>query len=258
MKRLTLIGLLLIASFAFTIAVASASQAADPIVLVCSSVKETGLWNNQDCSNDSPTRTGNWEKLSLLPSQPTALHNLGGPAIIESATGEVVSCGQESLVGEIISQDSGELVATFTACKAHKAGEIEECAVNSTNAEPESGEIITNTLKGLLGLVAKTESTSGVGLLVEPARGAVFTTIAESHCTIEAATEGTVTGEVSPVNTISLSGQLAFIGSKGTQKIKAILILGKTVKTQLKAFGLVNASISDRGEDRLAAAIEIM
>jgi hypothetical protein len=260
MTRIKLLGVALVAAFAFAALSVASAQAADPVLLVCSKVKETGLYIDQNCLKHSETHKGNWELLLFLAGEKIPLKTETKTATLESAVGEVITCPTSTSGGEITSEDNiNGIVVKFTECKGHKSGQKEECAVNSTNREPGSGEIVTNTLKGLLGLVAKpSESTSGVGLLLEPESSAVFVTIAGTACSTEATVENNVAGEEATINQATLSLIIPFIGASGVQKIKSIVVLGKTVKTQLKAFGLINASENATATNIVTTALEIM
>jgi hypothetical protein len=87
-----------------------------------------------------------------------------------------VTCTTNTGVGEITSATSaGKIVFTYKGCTASDKGE--ECVVESPGAR--EGEIITKTLKGLLGEVALAEANSGVGLLLEPESGS---TISVKRC----------------------------------------------------------------------------
>jgi hypothetical protein len=252
MQRLKLMGLALIAAFALTAFAAAAAQAADPPILVCS-FKSEGNFKDPDCKEAG---AGSWEKLIILPGQRIPFRVLSGPGILGSATGETLTCQKDLGTGEIIAPDSvGGVSVTFSECTGKKNETEKACTVKSTNGGP--GEIKTaTTLKGLYGLVAHTESTSGVGLLLEPETGKVFVNIASATCAIEAAVEGSLAGEV-PLQPISLLGRLLFIGTAGTQKIKKITVLSGEKKPELSAFGLVKASEQTNEVIHFSVAIEI-
>jgi len=145
--------------------------------------------------------------------------------------GEGFTCSKVTSTGEITGATTvGSLVLTFTGCEGMKGGGT-TCKVKSVGAN--AGEIITKPLKGELGEVATSEATSGVGLLIEPASGEALTTIAKGECYNEGSIEGRIAAEVTPIKTLAKTGKLVFVGSSGSQKIKAITVKGVKEKPSL-------------------------
>ena len=162
-----------------------------------------------------------------------------GPAVL-TVSGIKVKCKKDKDKGEI-----GEnfrivnLVVTFEGCVAIKGGK--ECTTNSKPKVAE-GTIVTTTLKGELGTVAKAEAASEVGLLLEPASGSEFVTLEKNECIVETKVTGKVAGEVTPIGKLETTGKVNFktVEGKGEkQTIKKIKTdSGKEEEPKLTAFGL--------------------
>jgi hypothetical protein len=152
------------------------------------------------------------------------------------ASGNTVSCTANSTKGTISSATlAGGITVTFTGCKSSKV-EGTECAVNSVGAA--EGTIVTNTLHGVLGLILPKGSGSGVGLLLLPVTTKKFLTLVSNKCTIESAVNGNVAGEASPIGSSQTTGKLVFQRGTEGESIKSIdLSTGGTVTPELEAFG---------------------
>jgi hypothetical protein len=254
MTRIKLMGLALMAVFAFAAVSVATAQAADPILLVCSKTAK-GKFTDSDCLNEV---AGEYELLLFLPGETIKVLTTSGEGKLATATGESITCTADSSGGEIVSEDTiNNVVVRFTGCEGKNA-KGEECEAKSETGA--AHEIVTKTLKALLGLVPKTQATSGVGLLFEPVSGPVFV-VTQGSCLVEGAAEGTVAGEVNPINKATLILNLSLVGgaAAGHNRITEISILGKTVKPSLKAFGLVAASEVTAATIKVdETAIEIM
>jgi len=173
---------------------------------------------------------------------------LGANVLTASTTS--ISCTGESNTGEITGvKKVGKVVVKFTTCTANSGA----CEAKSTGAK--SGEIVTLTLKGELGIT--TQSATGVGLLLEPETTKKFVHI-EASCTSPTETEvsGTIAGEASPIKSSQTTGKLVFGVTSGAQNITAINILGTTVKPELEAFG-VKATQATVNDVTYSAAVEV-
>jgi len=139
-----------------------------------------------------------------------------------TASGVTVTCQKDTDKGELWGKESvANVVVTFKECKGKKG--TEECKVKSKGATG-AEEVVTNTLKGELGEVAAAESATGVGLLLEGESPpvSVFVTL-EGTCLPAggSAVEGSVVGEVTPVNTLQLTDEVIFeVNAAKEQKIK--------------------------------------
>jgi hypothetical protein len=164
----------------------------------------------------------------------------GGPTAFESNVGESVTCTKDTSTGEITGEATiGSLRVTYNGCTGKSGGTV--CSVKSVGAK-NGGEILTTTLKGELGLVATSEATSGVGLLIAPLSGAEFAQL-QGSCIVEGDLEGSVAGEIAPVNSLQGTSKLTFLASStAKQKIARITVKGTSKRPELLDFGLVNVS----------------
>jgi hypothetical protein len=136
-----------------------------------------------------------------------------------TVTGVTVTCQKDTDKGELWGKESvANVVVTFMECKGKKG--TEECKVKSKGAAG-AEEIVTNTLKGELGEVAKAEATTEVGLLLEGESSNVFVTL-EGGCLPAGggAVEGSVVGEVTPL-ALAFNDTVVFtLNGGGEQKVK--------------------------------------
>jgi hypothetical protein len=163
-----------------------------------------------------------------------------GTGALETTSTAAITCTKDTNTGEITGAKTvGGVVVTFTGCSSKEGS---GCSVKSPT-QP-AGTVVTTTLSGELGSVKKTEATSGVGLLLKPASGTKFVEL-EGGCLLVSPSpvNGSIAGEATPVNAVSSKdGKLLFVGSKGTQNIKSINVLGTTESPELKALGLIKSS----------------
>lgn len=149
---------------------------------------------------------------------------------------ESISCEKGSDGGEITGMDSiGRMVITFSGCVAHNEKE-ESCAIKSPGAA--EGQIITNTLRGLLGTVKSSEAPSEVAVLIEPESSKRITFLASTKCSVESSVVGTVAAEVNPVDSEVSDGEFAIELSSGKQAITQVSVLSGTKRPELEAYGL--------------------
>jgi hypothetical protein len=178
-----------------------------------------------------------------------------GAGTLESSAAENVTCTSDTTTGEITGVKTvGSVMVSFSGCSSTEKG---GCSVDSAGAG--SGKVLTSTLDGELGTVKTTEAKSGVGLLLLPTTGTTFVELLGSCLALSPAkVTGQVAGEANTIKTSSTGGTLTFIGSKGTQSIKEINVLGTIVKPALKAFsGLVNASETTTETLTYSKAVEV-
>lgn len=181
--------------------------------------------------------------------KPSTKQRFKSPGATFSTTGESLTCASDSNVGEITGATSiGQVVLTFKGCTG-KSGSS-ECSVNSTGAS--TGEIVTKTIKGELGEVAKSEAESGTGVLLEPETNKEFATI-EGSCITTTAVSGTVAGEAPQTGRTSKFGYLAF----EKNRIKTITLKSGSKKPKLEAFGNTVTFEGANGIELAETAIEI-
>lgn len=158
----------------------------------------------------------------------------GGASVLTSSVA-TATCTKDTSRGELTGPTSlGGIVITYSGCKVKKG--TEECAVNSVGAE--EGEVVTKTLKGELGEVAKSEAASGRGALVEPATGKALAELAKTKCTPETTLSGSVAGEIGPVGVNQSTGKLVFVVTAKKQAITRLTVKGTSKTTNLEMFGL--------------------
>lgn len=173
---------------------------------------------------------------------------VGGPAKFTAKTGtmvleasaQTVTCTSGVSTGEVNGTHTvGSVIATFTGC----SGKRETSTCTLKNRGGTAGTIVTSTLDGELGKVAKAEAASEVGLLLLPSTGKAFVTLEGTCLEPElSAVEGAIAGEASPIGKKQLTGSLIFKGGAGSQSIKTIEILGVSKKASLKALAAEAAS----------------
>jgi Tfp pilus assembly major pilin PilA len=191
----------------------------------------------------------------FAPSTKQTISGRGGSSLLSDSAGASIQCEQDTSTAEITGAKTvGGMVVLFTGCFGKTSESESACTVKSASAK-NAGEIDTLTLKGLLGLVAKAEALSGVGLLLEPTTGHSWFTVAKATCATEAAVEGSVAGEITGVIEGGLAAEVNFVGSSGKQTIKKITVPAGEKEPELKAFGTAKAS--EDATDVLGVAKEI-
>jgi hypothetical protein len=165
-----------------------------------------------------------------------------GTTLIElSGTKYHITCKSSSSEGKIVGTTEVEdVVSKFKECKAKESEESVQCEVKSTSPAGGKEEIVTKELKGHLGVVAKAEATSEVGLLLEPQSGSVYVTITGSTQCLPAETSevtGGLIGEVTPTGSEAKKGELLYkIKSEKTQAIRKFM--GESGVHELVLFGV--------------------
>jgi hypothetical protein len=181
-----------------------------------------------------------------------------GTGKLEATNGSVITCSKNTSTAEITGPLTiGKVVVKYTGCKG-KEGTGEECSVNSKKPAGGAGEIIVDTTKGQLGLVAAAEATSKVGVLFEPESGTEFVNV-EGTCLTTAPVEGKLAGEATPVlGGTSKTGKLVFVGSGGSQHITKITVKGKSESPKLTAFfGIISSSLNSTETLEFSKAVEV-
>ncbi len=180
----------------------------------------------------SPAAVANHEFAKL----PTVKTLSGTSGVVTFTTGaNTFTCASSVTKGEITQMDTiGKLSVKFTGCRTSNGGP--RCTIKSVGAV--EGEIAMQTLKGQLGSVKTTEATSGIGLLLSPATGTKWTTLAANACTPETSMNGTLAGEVTPVKASQSTNKLTFAVTAGIQGIKFITVLGVVKTAELELFAL--------------------
>jgi len=203
MKRITVIGVALVAVLALGVMAASAS-AAPPEFLNSSGSAATGA--TFTATSGAGTLKGT----------------------------EEIKCEGGSSSGTISGASTvSSVLVDFTGC--YKGTEKKESTLCHSKGQTGSS-ILTVHLSGSLGSVETSEAASGVGLLLAPASGTEYTSV--EHCTSSPShVTGSVIGEVTPVNTLSSIGHLIYEKNSGNEKLQKIMSFIGGPEDKLTAFG---------------------
>jgi hypothetical protein len=148
------------------------------------------------------------------------------------AGADTVVCAKDTSIGELTSTMLfGAVVIHLLECRSTSNGTT-FCTIKSTNTTNE-GLILTNTLHAILGLVLP--SRAG-GLVLLPASGKTWTTLAANSCTPESKVTGTVAGLITPTGKSETTSKVSFSTSSGKQEIKDIDTLAGFIEPELTAF----------------------
>lgn len=148
---------------------------------------------------------------------------------------EKMTCTKNTSTGELTGAKTvGKVVVTFTGCKTTGTG---GCDVKSVGAKT-AGEIITKSLSGELGTVKTTEAASGVGLLLKPETGTIWTEIPSNSCIGESILSGSLAAEVATIGKKQATNKLVFGMSGGKQAIRELTMdSGKLSEPELYGSG---------------------
>jgi hypothetical protein len=189
----------------------------------------------------------------------TVKSKIGNTVIQLAGTKYKISCKSSIGSGKIKSVKEVEnTVVKFKECRAKEGEEIKECEVKSTSPPGGIEEIITKTLKGRIGEVAKVEATSERGILLEPVSGTVYVTIKGSTECLPAETsevKGSLIGEVATVKSAKFKNELIYnIKEESTQMIKKFT--GDSVIHELEIFE-VKTPLSSKNSIEFEEPVEV-
>jgi hypothetical protein len=155
--------------------------------------------------------------------------------VIKASVNEV-ACKKDTISGTIDSSMSvGEVVIHFLECTS--SGESKSgCEVSGVGGVTGKGLLFTTTLKGNLGNVLPGTLP---GLLLLPASGKTFLTLAKNECTAETKLTGLVGALIAPITGGGTTGQLIFQSFNKGEFVKAIATLGGLIEPLLGAFGAI-------------------
>jgi hypothetical protein len=165
------------------------------------------------------------------------------------------TCTSNTGVGEITGATSvGKVVLTYKGCTVIN-NKSEKCTVKSPGAA--EGEIITHTLKGLLGEVALAEANSGVGLLLESESGGTISVTEKNACFVESSLGGSVIGELPSPHRSSKFSYIVFETSGSNQRITRLTLKSGSKAAELEDFGESVVAEGAGGLELTAHAVEI-
>ena len=127
-----------------------------------------------------------------------------------------------------------------------------ECTVKKGTCEKPIGDIHSAAITGTL--VASAESKTGVALLLAPTTGKVFAEVEKTECNPASKVEGTIAGEVTPINTASTTGDVVFSIPNIAEVEKAG---GEKVKPKLTVFG-ASARLESTEENTFSELVEVV
>jgi hypothetical protein len=159
--------------------------------------------------------------------------SLAGGTVKMTVENVPIVCSTTSAGGKIASATTvGGLIMKLTGCVATAGSE--RCTIKTVGAS--EGEISLRTLKGTLGTVKLTESSTEVGLLLEAETEKTMTEFLGNSCIKESFMTGSIAGEVLPVEVDQKTGKLVFGVSSGKQDITRISTSSRVVEPELHAF----------------------
>ena len=194
-----------------------------------------------------------------LPITNRAFLAVSGLSILRAPAEKIsIDCIDSHTVGTILGDDEVDAVIHFLGCTVAVNGGT--CSIKSVGAPGEEGLIITNLLKGLLGLLHSPNNAAGI--LFEPSANHIFVTLAatNSPCsTIETAVEGSVAGLFSPTGKLQSTAliSLAPTSATGKQEVTLILTLAGVVKPKLTSFGAAESTQEQDAVVTFAEAVEV-
>jgi hypothetical protein len=225
MKRIRIMGLCLIAVFAFSAMVATAAQAGE--VGECVKAAKvgkfyTGGYTDKNCTVVSGTKTGKYEWSPGVAPANAKFTASTKVATLASAAG-TITCKKSTTAGEWTGLKTNHEVITFTSCKLSvTSGEchsLEEAEGSGIIKAFEDTTLIDNGEKGPSG----GEPVSGeVWNSYAPAATSPYGIYAtEFKCApgVVFRSSGSVSGVVTPVNTMSAKLTTAFGEGKGEQDL---------------------------------------
>ncbi|HTR72177.1 MAG TPA: hypothetical protein VMG80_01165 [Solirubrobacteraceae bacterium] len=191
MKRIRIVGLCIVAVFAFS-AVAAATASAAPEIQNEKCVKAakvekkyTGSFNDKACTEANEAGEGRY---TLEPVAEGTPFTSKSKAATFKVAGKVVTCKKDKDAGEYISGGFSFVTITFEGCYAN-GNKHETCQSGA-----EAGTITTNPLVGILVYINEVETEHGIVLVPAESGWASFKCGSETEATeLEGGVLGTVT-----------------------------------------------------------------
>lgn len=184
---------------------------------------ESGRYKDEGCTEEAIP--GGFVKVESAAANPLAFTSTSPTGYLENAKGEKIECKSDSNEGVITGPKTVTVTVKFKECK----GPLGTTCTSTAPKAKNSGEIETNSLTGTLGYI--NAAAKEVGLSLKPTTGTLFTKfkceligIGEEIEVGEGTGKGgdSVIGTVTPVGSVSTTGELNYLcksGSSGTQAI---------------------------------------
>ncbi len=170
---------------------------------------------------------------------------------------DAVTCGSSTSPGTILGDDEVDVTIHYSGCSL-KEGVNGPCTIKSVGAG--TSEIVTELLRGLLGLLHQPEGAAGI--LFDPPASHVFVTLSptatpcKTHTT---AVEGSVAALFSPTNTLQNTAliNLGPTSASGKQFVTLILTLAGVIKPKLTSFGAAESTQEQTATVTFEEAVEV-
>jgi len=225
MKRMRIMGLCLVAVFAFT-AFAASSAFALPEFARCQA-NLNGKYKDSNCNEKAKTIESE-EQFELVKTyEKVGFTSAGGAGVLETEAGTRIECTAQSASGKIDvdlgstgkqlpSKQVESVVAKFNGCALPLIG------AKCNSAGSAEGEIITKELEGELGYIKKATKEVGQRLTptIKKGKFAEFECSSAAKVTVgEGGGKGgnCIIAPVKPVNTSSTGGEEVYSGAAGKQ-----------------------------------------
>ncbi len=154
-------------------------------------------------------------------------------------------------------KDKGEAEITAGGRIRIRFVKFEECKVIFGSKECNISSPATKELNGELGEVAESEAKDKTGIDFKPVEGKEVMKIEKTECNAASTIEGSVAGEVGPVNELTTSGKITFTpASEKEEKIKKITIEGKSAEPKLTDGG-EPVTVEGTEEEKYEEAFEV-
>ena len=195
----------------------------------------------------------------VLPITKRGFLAVSGLSILRAPSEKLsIDCNKSHTAGIILGVDEMNAVIHFLGCTVEANGN--KCSIKSVGAPGEEGLIITNLLKGLLGLLHSPNNAAGI--LFEPSGGHIIVTLAATAppcSTVESGFEGSVAGLFSPTGKLQSTAliSLAPTSATGKQEVTLILTLAGVVKPKLIWFGAAETTEEIRADVTYEEAVEV-
>jgi hypothetical protein len=217
MRRLLILSVVGAAALCGSLAVVASAMASEPAVYECAKLKKEagkfhGKYNNLTCSSENTKDEGEFELKEGVGKGKTFKGSGGKAELHTPKILGVIECKAFKDEGKILTPKSeGKIVATFSGC--------ETLGKKCTSTGEKAGFIKTSDLAGGIGYIDAEEHRVGADLSAESG-----TQLANFSCEgLTVVVEGSVIGEIKPVNTFTKTMTDAFeINASGFQKYKKL------------------------------------